>query len=188
MTTSEQSVYEEEPYEERVRNHTVSVPSGCLEWQGATARGYAKLWIGGRLRSVHRWVWENAFGEIPSTKLVVMHTCDNRKCVRSDHLRLGTQGDNLRDMYAKGRGVKHQALKTHCPHGHEYTPENTGIWKGHRDCRTCRRKRDKERQRRRSALTTHCAKGHLLAGPAGRNDGLYRSCPICPWGARRRQA
>jgi 5-methylcytosine-specific restriction endonuclease McrA len=33
------------------------------------------------------------------------------------------------------------ASKTHCRHGHEYTPENTYLSKkGHRNCRTCRSK------------------------------------------------
>ncbi|WP_454044687.1 hypothetical protein [Cellulosimicrobium sp. Marseille-Q8652] len=34
----------------------------------------------------------------------------------------------------------HQAAKTHCPHGHEYTPENTIVYPsdGRRRCRTCR--------------------------------------------------
>jgi hypothetical protein len=34
----------------------------------------------------------------------------------------------------------------HCPHGHEYTPENTGRWQdGTRYCRECRRIRDRKR-------------------------------------------
>jgi len=33
-----------------------------------------------------------------------MHSCDNRRCVRPDHLSAGTVADNNRDMTQKGRG------------------------------------------------------------------------------------
>jgi hypothetical protein len=37
--------------------------------------------------------------------------------------------------------------RTHCVHGHEYTPENTITDRnGRRDCRTCRRGRDRGRR------------------------------------------
>jgi len=36
---------------------------------------------------------------------VVLHACDNPPCIRGDHLTLGTQADNIRDMYDKGRGL-----------------------------------------------------------------------------------
>lgn len=45
-----------------------------------------------------------------------------------------------------------QKAKTHCPNGHEYSPENTGInSKGWRRCRRCHA--DKENERRRKRLS-----------------------------------
>lgn len=35
--------------------------------------------------------------------MVVMHSCDNRKCVNPDHLTLGTHKENLQDMINKSR-------------------------------------------------------------------------------------
>jgi hypothetical protein len=41
-------------------------------------------------------------GEIPEGQ-VIMHACDNPGCINPDHLRRGSQGDNLNDCVAKGR-------------------------------------------------------------------------------------
>ena len=80
----------------------------CWVWTGARrADGYGTLGLTTALSNVraHRFSWELANGEIPAG-LYVCHHCDNRACVRPDHLFLGTHGDNMRDGVAKGRFLK----------------------------------------------------------------------------------
>lgn len=77
----------------------------CIDWTGAVSpEGYARVYNPEQKRTVkaHRFFYEIWHGPIPQGK-VVMHLCDNRKCVNPDHLELGTQGENLKDMHDKGR-------------------------------------------------------------------------------------
>lgn len=85
----------------------------CWTWTGSmsTARsgdGYGNIKVGsnalGTARAVraHRVAWELEHGEIPDG-MWTLHKCDNPKCVRHEHLFLGTNTDNMRDMAAKGR-------------------------------------------------------------------------------------
>jgi hypothetical protein len=82
-------------------------PTGCTEWNGyLDKRGYARIRTEGSHKKspalAHRAIFTFVNGEIPEGK-VVMHTCDNPKCVNLEHLVLGTSRDNTSDMIAKGR-------------------------------------------------------------------------------------
>lgn len=91
----------------------------CWNWTGPlTAGGYGfisgllngKRYVpAGRNMLAHRVSWIIHNGDIPDADAahgtVVMHLCDNPRCVNPEHLRLGLQSDNVRDMEAKGRHV-----------------------------------------------------------------------------------
>jgi hypothetical protein len=76
----------------------------CWLFEGGKDR-YGSIHLGGRTGKgtlAHRFSWELHFGPIPDG-LYVCHKCDTPRCVRPDHLFLGTQQDNVADCIAKGR-------------------------------------------------------------------------------------
>lgn len=82
-------------------------PAACWLWSGATFRygyGHVRRWDGERWTNVgaHRVMYEHVHGPVPPG-LVVLHTCDTPSCCNPAHLAVGTQGENLRGMAARGR-------------------------------------------------------------------------------------
>jgi len=82
----------------------VNKSGDCWLWTaGCFKRGYgAFAYDGKRPGYAHRFSYELHFGPIPEGK-VIMHKCDNRKCVNPAHLKAGTQRDNIHDAMAKNR-------------------------------------------------------------------------------------
>lgn len=81
--------------------------AGCWEWVGSKRRyGYGQVYFNGKSAvKAHRVAWELAYGPV-SDGLCVLHKCDNTACINPDHLFLGSQLDNIRDMNLKGRHGK----------------------------------------------------------------------------------
>jgi hypothetical protein len=78
----------------------------CIEFKGCKNKGgYGVKGRAGKIYLAHRIAYCEAkniyIKDIDG--LVVMHTCDNPACVNPEHLRLGTQKDNVYDMMKKGR-------------------------------------------------------------------------------------
>lgn len=79
--------------------------TNCLEWQrSCTGAGYGQFYINQRHKLVHRLMAQLVLPN-PENKPVVMHLCDNRKCINPDHLQWGTTKENAQDCFNKGRMV-----------------------------------------------------------------------------------
>ena len=84
-------------------------PKGCHVWRipapACSHGGYGRFTWQGKRRPAHVVAWVLTNGEIPDKKLFVLHTCDNPLCCNVDHLWLGNNLANMRDMIAKGRAL-----------------------------------------------------------------------------------
>jgi len=77
----------------------------CHVWTGATYRsGYGSIKAAGsKTERAHRVAFFLNHGRWP--RPCCLHKCDNRKCVRLEHLFEGTLSDNNADRDAKGRAI-----------------------------------------------------------------------------------
>jgi hypothetical protein len=129
---------------------------GCWIYTGQiNEQGYGQANGARGKTGAHRVAFQLAHGPIPAG-LHIDHTCHtesvdcpsgraciHRRCINPGHLEAVTPRENtLRSL----NFCAVNALKTHCIHDHEFTPENT-YWRRradrgnrmHRECRTCRR-------------------------------------------------
>jgi len=84
----------------------------CWPWLGyKDVAGYGRIGFKHVPQLASRVSYELHFGTIPQGN-VVCHACDNPECVNPSHLWLGSQKDNLRDMYRKGRNNHARKLTT----------------------------------------------------------------------------
>lgn len=92
---------------ERFEDKIFHSPDGCWYWTAYTDRkGYGYLGVTGTtIISAHRFSYERHKGPIPKG-MCVCHSCDNPSCVNPDHLWLGSNDDNMRDMAIKGRATR----------------------------------------------------------------------------------
>ena len=74
----------------------------CWQWTGSLdTTGYGNAWTGNGCARAHRLSYAMLVKE-PAEQFV-LHRCDNRACVRPEHLFLGDAEDNMQDAISKGR-------------------------------------------------------------------------------------
>lgn len=76
----------------------VNITLTCWEWTGARntergQRGYGSIRLGGKVCRAHRVSYELTYGPIPDG-MQIDHRCNNKICVRPDHLRTVTNKQN----------------------------------------------------------------------------------------------
>lgn len=159
--------------------------TGCWNWTAfCDPKGYGRFQYGARdARLAYNVSYGLMVGEVPEG-LELDHLCRNNRCVNPYHLELVTSAVNMQ---------RRAGLKTHCPSGHPYSPENSyRTPAGNTVCRTCRKRsqrvvkdRQKAARRERGPLPprqlTHCQNGHpfdeantYVHGASGR-----RRCRTC---------
>ena len=96
---------------------------------------------------IHRLVLHAFVGE-PVPGQEGCHNDGDARNNRVSNLRWDSRSENVLDMVR--HGTHNNASKTHCPQGHEYTPQNTNMVNGgkSRQCRTCNRAKGREFYRR----------------------------------------
>ena len=137
----------------------VKKTDSCWIWKASyRGNGYGGFRWNGKMVSASRASWIIKNGEIPRGEgyhgLCVLHRCDNRRCVRPDHLFLGTNKDNVLDCWRKGRSnfwkakearVLQQRSEPFCKRDHLLSGNNLYLKKnGTRMCKSCCRIAEKK--------------------------------------------
>ncbi|WP_445396482.1 HNH endonuclease signature motif containing protein [Streptomyces sp. LE64] len=121
-------------------------PGPCHIWTGGArskrphdagqfGEYYGAFWDGTRTVRAHSYAYEQAHGPIP-TGLEIDHLCRRRDCVNPAHMQAV---DHRTNTLRSGGPSAINARKTHCAHGHPFTPDNTRTTEGYRRCLTCTR-------------------------------------------------
>lgn len=118
----------------------VDVPlqiSCCWEWTACRLpTGYGRVSLGESEYYAHRVSYTVLMGPIESN-MVIDHLCRNPPCVNPDHMQVVTMEVNS----SRGRPSITIPRLRYCKRGHEFTIENTYVFREKRRCLECQRNR-----------------------------------------------
>ena len=81
------------------------VSGDCWLWIRAVgSHGYGNVLYAGRYTTAPRVVATITYG-MPEPTHCVLHECDTRRCIRPEHLRWGSQKENMADALKRGRPI-----------------------------------------------------------------------------------
>jgi hypothetical protein len=91
---------------EMLLNNSVHTATGCWEWQLYTdPKGYGRTVMYDGEVLAHRLSYREFKGPIPDG-LHILHSCDNPRCINPDHLRAGTNAENVQDRVKRLRSAR----------------------------------------------------------------------------------
>ena len=136
----------------------------CWLWQAGTngSPGYGQFALGRKLARnlgicrtalAHRVAYELEGGPIPEG-LELHHRCENTLCVNPRHL---VPLERKPHLHLGRSFAAAKAAQTHCVNGHPLSGDNLIVENGRRQCRACRRERDRKRQRLRFEARWTCS-------------------------------
>lgn len=126
---------------------------------------------------LHRYLYRKLVDPKLGRNKFLPQTCETPGCTSPFHREESNRAPRLRKA-------------THCPNGHEYTPENT-LTEGHDRCLTCKIERRKRRQligapsiSEINAAKTHCPQNHEYTPEntylsKTETGGVRRKCRTC---------
>jgi len=119
----------------------VNITETCWLWTASVVKGaYGHFGLRhGTMVYAHRFLYEQIFGPVP-VGMELDHLCRTPACVNPFHLEPVTHQENT----SRGDVGNHNKSRVHCLRGHPFDEVNTYIDpRGKRQCRACRRLRER---------------------------------------------